>query len=131
MLLDNGKFLTELHKLYDSNKAKGSVWVTLKRSECTGEARCHFSGPSSVADPHPACSCPQASLHALPTPPVMAAANMKPRRGKKDYSGLEYLCLVRATDGRRKLTTQVQGKDLAKFQDSYTTIQRVGGRGGG
>ena len=35
MLLDNGKFLTELHKLYDSNKAKGSVWVTLKRSECT------------------------------------------------------------------------------------------------
>lgn len=37
MLLDNGKFLTELHKLYEANKAKGSVWVTMKRSEwsCT------------------------------------------------------------------------------------------------
>lgn len=33
MLLDNGKFLTELHKLYEANKAKGSVWVTFKRSE--------------------------------------------------------------------------------------------------
>ena len=62
---------------------------------------------------------------------IVTAANMKPRRGKKDYSGLEYHCLVRATDGRRKLTTQVQGKDLAKFQDSYTTIQRVRGCGQG
>lgn len=50
---------------------------------------------------------------------------MKPRRGKKDYSAFEYHCLMRATDGRRKLTTVVHGKDLAKFYDSYTTIQRV------
>ena len=50
---------------------------------------------------------------------------MKPRKGKKDYSGLEYHCLVRATDGDRKLTTVVRGSELAKFQDSYTTIMRV------
>ena len=50
---------------------------------------------------------------------------MKPRKGKNDYSALEYHCLVRATDGDRKLTTEVRGSDLAKFQDSYTTIMRV------
>ncbi|KAI7838028.1 hypothetical protein COHA_008209 [Chlorella ohadii] len=49
---------------------------------------------------------------------------MKPRKGKKDYSAFAYHCLVRATDGSRKLSTVVQGKDLAKFYDSYTTIQR-------
>lgn len=32
---------------------------------------------------------------------------------------------VRATDGRRKLSTVVKGADLAKFQESYTTIMRV------
>ena len=59
---------------------------------------------------------------------------MKPRRGKKDYSAFAYHCLMRATDGRRKLTTVVHGKDLAKFYDSYTTIQRVrmvAGKGSG
>lgn len=37
---------------------------------------------------------------------------------------------VRATDGRRKLSTVVKGADLAKFQESYTTIMRVS-RGAG
>jgi hypothetical protein len=38
MVLDNGKFLSELYKLYEANKADGSVWVTLKRSECRPRA---------------------------------------------------------------------------------------------
>lgn len=37
MLLDNGKFLTELHKLYEDKKSKGTVWVTMKRSECRAQ----------------------------------------------------------------------------------------------
>lgn len=36
VLLDNGKFLTELHKLYEANKGPGTVWVTMKRSEGRG-----------------------------------------------------------------------------------------------
>jgi hypothetical protein len=32
MLLDNGRFLTELLRLYQANREKGSVWVTMKRS---------------------------------------------------------------------------------------------------
>ena len=58
-------------------------------------------------------------------PPTAYAANEKPRKSKKDYSHLELKCLVRATDGKRKLSTVVGGRDLARFQDSYSTILRV------
>ncbi len=84
---------------------------------------------------------------------------MKPRKGKKDYSELAYHCLVRATDGSKKLSTVVevrrrvprasatdtrpsvcqlqdssvsdlsslhlQGKEFARFHESYSTIVRV------
>ncbi|KAL4446371.1 hypothetical protein ABPG77_003178 [Micractinium sp. CCAP 211/92] len=83
VLLDNGGFLTQLHRLYEERKQDGSVWVTMKRT------------------------------------------NLKPRKGKNDYSSFEYHCLVRATDGRRKLSTVVKGADLAKFQESFTTIMRA------
>lgn len=33
MKVDPDKFLTELNKLYDRSKDKGSVFVTMKRSE--------------------------------------------------------------------------------------------------
>lgn len=73
-----------------------------------------------AANEKPSCS-PEPSL-------VLDAANEKPRKSQKDYSHLEYKCLVRATDGKRKLSTLVVGKDLARFQDSYTTILKVGRR---
>ena len=39
MFFENqGKFLTELHKLYEANKELGSVWVTMKRSELGSSA---------------------------------------------------------------------------------------------
>lgn len=33
MLLDNGRFLTELLRLMQSRQADGTVWVTMKRCE--------------------------------------------------------------------------------------------------
>lgn len=83
MKVDVDRFLTELHKLYERNKEKGTVWVTMKRT------------------------------------------NEKPRKSKKDYSHLEMKCLVRATDGKRKLSTVLVSKDLARFQDSYSTILKA------
>ena len=44
--LEIDRFLTELHKLYERNKTKGTVWVTMKRSE--------RGAPASP--PFPACS---------------------------------------------------------------------------
>jgi hypothetical protein len=49
MLLDNGKFLSELYKLYEANKADGSVWVTMKRSECRPRA----AQPDRLGHPSP------------------------------------------------------------------------------
>lgn len=34
MKVDSDKFLTELNKLYEKSKNKGSIYVTFKRSEC-------------------------------------------------------------------------------------------------
>lgn len=56
---------------------------------------------------------------------VLYAANEKPLKGK-DTSHLEYKCLVRATDGRKKkISTVVSGKELVKFQDSFDTILKA------
>lgn len=37
----------------------------------------------------------------------------------------EYKCLVRATDGKKKVSTILAGKELARFTDSYDTILKV------
>ena len=34
VLLDNDQFLTEMTKLYQRNRLKGSVWTTMKSSLC-------------------------------------------------------------------------------------------------
>eukprot|EP00890_Picochlorum_soloecismus_P006359 jgi/Picsp_1/6724/NSC_04065-R1_signal recognition particle 14 kda protein len=83
MRLEKDKFLTELTRLYDKTKEKGSVFITMKRS------------------------------------------NEKPLKGK-DTSNLEYKCLIRATDGRKKkISTVVSGKEVVKFQDSFDTILKA------
>ena len=61
----------------------------------------------------------------LPPPPLPPPANEKPVKGKNDYSHLDYKCLVRATDGKRKLTTTLTARELPKFKDSYATILKV------
>lgn len=110
--LENDRFLTELHKLYERNKQKGTVWVTMKRSELPLLPMLTAFGWPCLLIGRALCLC-------------HPSANEKPRKGKKDYSHLEYKCLVRATDGKRKLSTVVTGKDLGRFHDSYTTILKV------
>jgi signal recognition particle subunit SRP14 len=57
---------------------------------------------------------------------TMKRTNEKALKGKKDTSHLEYKCLVRATDGKKKkISTVVPKKDLDKFKDSFGTILRV------
>lgn len=58
--------------------------------------------------------------------PFLPAANEKPKT-KEDWSDVPYGCLVRATDGKKKVSTIVSQKDLGRFQDAYRTILRVGG----
>ena len=37
----------------------------------------------------------------------------------------EVVCLVRATDGKKKISSHVRGKDVVRFQMSLNTIQRA------
>ncbi|KAJ6794032.1 signal recognition particle 14 kDa protein isoform X2 [Iris pallida] len=38
---------------------------------------------------------------------------------------LEYKCLVRATDGKKNISTELSAKDHQKFQASYATILKA------
>lgn len=90
MLLDNGRFLTELLRLYQATRTQGTVWVSCKRSETVEPAQLRV----------------RCGHRAMPS--FLPAANLKPRKGKRDYSQLAYHCLVRVTDGSKKLSTVVE-----------------------
>lgn len=53
----------------------------------------------------------------------------KPRTGSETTATAaaeeDYRCLVRATDGKKKFSTAVAGKDQARFQAAYTTVLRA------
>ncbi|KAL3132715.1 RNA-binding signal recognition particle subunit srp14 [Trebouxia sp. C0010 RCD-2024] len=76
-------FLNELGKLFERNKASGSLFITMKRT------------------------------------------NMKPRNSKKVDTAAEYTCLVRATDGKKKIATEIGVKEQGRFQTSYATILKA------
>jgi signal recognition particle subunit SRP14 len=85
---DADAFLNELHKLFERNKAAGSVWITMKRSDQRPRLR--------------------ARAKAGAPPPVT-----------------ELRCLLRATDGKRKISTSLGAAEYAKFQASYALILRA------
>ncbi|XP_057957192.1 signal recognition particle 14 kDa protein [Malania oleifera] len=51
----------------------------------------------------------------------------KAKRNKMVTSGetIEYRCLVRATDGKKTISTSVGAKDHQRFQASYATILKA------
>ncbi|KMZ66968.1 Signal recognition particle 14 kDa family protein [Zostera marina] len=51
----------------------------------------------------------------------------KLRRMKMDSSGevIEHRCLVRATNGKKTISTSLSAKDHLKFQASYATILKA------
>ncbi|XP_042481736.1 signal recognition particle 14 kDa protein [Macadamia integrifolia] len=51
----------------------------------------------------------------------------KVKRNKMKSAGeaIEYRCLVRATDGKKTISTSVSAKDHQRFQASYATILKA------
>jgi long-chain-alcohol oxidase len=47
--------------------------------------------------------------------PAARAANEKPRKSKADHSAAELRCLVRATDGKRRISTALAPRELPRF----------------
>ncbi|XP_042377743.1 signal recognition particle 14 kDa protein-like [Zingiber officinale] len=51
----------------------------------------------------------------------------KATRNKMETSGqpIEYRCLVRATDGKKTISTSLSAKEYQKFQASYATVLKA------
>jgi signal recognition particle subunit SRP14 len=57
---------------------------------------------------------------------TMKRTNMKPRKTKKPESASKnYVCLVRANDGKRHVSTTVTVAQQAKFQQSVNIIMKA------
>lgn len=55
---------------------------------------------------------------------TMKRSNLKPRKGKKPTSA-EYVCLVRANDGKRHVSTTVTQAQYGKFSQSMVVIMKA------
>ena len=98
MRLDHDAFLFNLGKLYEANKDKHSVWVTLKRVEA----------------------------------PTLEKSRRKVERRMPSDSGdadAQPKCLVRATNGKRKISCLVESADVPRFQLELLTVLRAGADG--
>jgi len=95
VVLENDAFLTALNNLYIKTKGSGSVWITCKKFVDKKEER-----------------------HAGADQPGPKAATQK----KIDS---EPKCLIRATDGKSKISTHVRQKDVVRFQMAYGNIVKV------
>ncbi|KAK9908809.1 hypothetical protein WJX75_003183 [Coccomyxa subellipsoidea] len=56
---------------------------------------------------------------------TLKRSNLKPRKTRNPDPAAEYVCLVRATDGKRKISTTLNAKEYARFQESYGTILKA------
>lgn len=60
---------------------------------------------------------------------TMKRSNQKPLKSKKQQgkepAAQEYKCLIRATDGKKKISTAVSASEYMKFQSSYALILRA------
>ena len=94
MLMENDAFLTELTKLFERTRERGTVTCVMKIVK-EGQNK---PTPKGEKRPEP-------TLEEVRAP------------------GSGYGVLVRATDGKRKVSTFVKPEKAAKFSKSYKTIQ--------
>uniref|UniRef100_A0A0D6QR18 Signal recognition particle 14 kDa protein n=1 Tax=Araucaria cunninghamii TaxID=56994 RepID=A0A0D6QR18_ARACU len=90
VLLETDPFLTELTKMYERTRDKGSVWVTLKRSSMQKNKKRKLQDG-----------------------------------GGAEQQAVDYRCLVRATDGKKTISTTLSAKDHQRFQAAYATVLKA------
>ncbi|KAJ3412510.1 RNA-binding signal recognition particle subunit srp14 [Chytridiales sp. JEL 0842] len=106
MLHSNVQFLAQLAKLFESSKDKGTVYITYKRYNYAIKRQ-------NIA---------ARKLEPKPTPPAKPSPPL-PTDPSADEN--VYPCLVRAVSGKSKISTLVEPKDLAKFQEGCGNVFRV------
>lgn len=143
VLLEADPFLTELMAMYKGNRVRGSVVVTMKRSSC------RVGGGMRAAQRGVPFRLPPCGPSRLARGPASAQTPKKQLDAKEE----DYVCLVRATDGKRKISTMVPASKQvgsqsplpprasppglgmyltyflhprqARFQDAYVTILKA------
>lgn len=98
-VLDTDAFLNALTRMFKRHDKAGTVWVTLKRSNMRPTPR--------------------------KAPPAKTKGGKSKQPAAKRTGRAQDVCLVRATDGKKKISTTVSAADFAKFQASYTLILKA------
>ena len=98
VLLENDQFLSEMTKMYERNREKGSVWTTMKSSLCLN--RPTRRRKRTTKD------------------------DFDDDEGKNNTEGTR-CCLVRCTDGKRKISTRVYATKAEKFAAAFTLVQKA------
>ena len=102
VLLENDQFLSEMTKMYERNREKGSVWTTMKSSLCLNRpTRRRKRATTTEKDDFD-----------------------DDDEGKKNNTGTR-CCLVRCTDGKRKISTRVYATKAEKFAAAFTLVQKA------
>ncbi|KVI08002.1 Signal recognition particle, SRP14 subunit [Cynara cardunculus var. scolymus] len=115
-------FLNELTSMFEHTTEKGSVWVTLKHCKFV---LCSFCFPDFEFVALATFVFQDIDCKFVNYSP--ASDKSKVQRNKMTTAGkeLEYKCLVRATDGKKNISTLVGTKDHQRFQASYATILKA------
>ena len=106
VLLENDQFLSEMTKMYERNREKGSVWTTMKSSLCLNR--------------------PTRRRRKRTTLTTEKDDDFDDDEGKKNNNTAgTRCCLVRCTDGKRKISTRVYATKAEKFAAAFTLVQKA------
>ena len=101
VLLENDQFLSEMTKMYERNREKGSVWTTMKSSLCLNRPTRRRKRTTTTEKD-----------------------DFDDDEGKNNTGGTR-CCLVRCTDGKRKISTRVYATKAEKFAAAFTLVQKA------
>ncbi|KAF5925566.1 hypothetical protein HPG69_002013 [Diceros bicornis minor] len=112
VLLESEQFLTELTRLFQKCRLSGSVFITLKKCK-------QLSRRSDRKDARRLSDAPARVPNDGRTKPI-------PRKGSVEgFEPSDNKCLLRATDGKKKISTVVSSKEVNKFQMAYSNLLRA------
>ena len=105
VLLENDQFLSEMTKMYERNREKGSVWTTMKSSLCLNRPTRRRRKRTTTTEKDD---------------------DFDDDEGKKNNNTAgTRCCLVRCTDGKRKISTRVYANKAEKFAAAFTLVQKA------
>ena len=107
VLLENDQFLSEMTKMYERNREKGSVWTTMKSSLCLNRPQRRRKRATEKDEEE---------------------EEEEDKKGDDDEgndNNPARCCLVRCTDGKRKISTRVYANKAEKFAAAFTLVQKA------